>query len=343
MESPSNHTFSLSDLLLYVLSFFRTNQASAGLFLFLYALILQLPGIFGWVEVTPALVVSGIGGTWLMQWTDGQFYLATLLPVLFVTIQGIIANVLVTRHRMSRKITQFPGLFIILFWAMVPSFRALHPVQVANIFLLLALLSMGRLYKKEEAAVPLFNAGAWLAIATLFSPMHLVLIPAFIIGIGILRRITFKSIFQLLTGTIVILSLVFSYAYLTGVLPTALSYQFSALGWWQLPSLPSLQLPGLIVLALLLLLSITAYRKIVRFLNIEGKKNVGIQYWLLLFFLLSILVSGVSGIPYFQVITVPLGLLLGLRFILLSDGKAEFYHLILLTSAMGVTIWAVFT
>jgi hypothetical protein len=326
-----------------VLSLFRTNQASAGLFLFLYAFILQLPVILGWVEVAPVLSGSGVGGAWLMQWTEGLFYLNALLPVLFVTIQGITANVLVRRHRMSRKITQFPGLFIILCWAMVPSFRALHPVQLANIFLLLALLSMGRLYKNEEPAVPLFNAGAWLGMATLFSPMHLILIPAFIIGIGILRRITFKSIFRLLTGTLVILSLVFSYAYLIEALPAALSFQFSPLGWWQLPSFPPLQLPGLIVLALLLLLSVAAYGLIVRLLNIEGKKNVGIIYWMLFFFLLSILASEASGISYFQVITVPLGLVLGLRFILLSDGKAEFYHLILFTGAMGATIWAVFS
>lgn len=343
MESPSSYTFRSSDPLTYVLSLFRTNQASAGLFLFLYALILQLPVIFGWVEAAPALAQSGVGGTWLMQWTKGQFYLSALLPVLFVTIQGIIANVLVTRHRMSRKITQFPGLFIILCWAIVPSFRALHPVQLANILLLLALLSMGRLYKNEEPAVPLFNAGAWLGVAALFSPTYLVLLPAFIIGIGILRRITFKSIFQLLTGTAVILSLVFSYAYITGALPAALSIQFSALGWWQSTSFPSLQLPGLITLAVLLLLSIVAYGIIVRLLNIEGKKNVGIQYWMLLFLLLSILVSGASEIPYFQAITAPLGVVLGLRFILLSDGKAEFYHLVLFTVAMSATIWTVFS
>ncbi|MFK8164333.1 MAG: hypothetical protein AB8H12_17950 [Lewinella sp.] len=306
-------------------------------------MFLQLPVIFGWVEVVPALAGSGVGGSWLIEWTKGKFYLTTLLPVLFITVQGVIANVLVTRHRLSRKVTQFPGLFLILCWAMVPSFHALHPVQVANIFLLLALLSMGRLYKKEEPAVPLFNAGAWLGMAALFSPTYLMLIPALIIGISILRQITFKSIFQLLTGTLVIFSLVFTYAYLTDVLPVALALQFSALEWWQLPSFPPLKLSGLITLALLLLVVVVSFGVIVRLLNIEGKKNVGIQYWLLLFFLLSTLLSGASGIPYLQVITLPLGLLIGLRFILLSDSKAEFLHLILLTVAMSSTIWTIFS
>jgi hypothetical protein len=326
-----------------VLSLFRTNQASAGLFLFLYALLLQLPLIFGWVGLDPVSAERGIGGTWLMQWAEGRFYFSVLLPVLLITIQGIIANVLVTRHRMSRKITQFPGLFIILCWAMVPSFQALHPIQVANIFLLLAFLSIGRLYKKEEPAVPLFNAGAWLGMAAFFSPTHLLLIPTFIIGIGILRQMTFKSIFQFLTGTLTILALVFSWAYLTGVLPTILSNQFSAMGWWQLPTFPSLDLLGLITVVLMLLLSIAAYGTIVRMLNIEGKKNVGIQYWMLLFLLLSVVFTGASGIPSFQAITVPLGLVVGLWFILLPGGKAEFYHLLLFTAAIGTTIWAVFS
>lgn len=278
-----------------------------------------------------------------MEWTEGRFYLTTCLPVVFVTIQGIIGNVLVTRHRMSRKITQFPGLFIILSWAMVPSFRALHPMHLANIFLLLAFLAMGRLYKKEEPAVPLFNAGAWLGMAALFAPTFLLLTPAFLIGIGILRQISFKAIFQFLTGTFTIFALIFSFSYFNGTLPDVLSIQFSALGWWQFPAIPTPQFPGLITLGLLLLLSISAYGIIVRLLNIEGKKNVGIQYWMLLFLLMSIFLSGMTGTPSFQAITVPLGLVLGLWFILLPNGRAEFYHLILFTVAMGTTIWAVFS
>lgn len=274
---------------------------------------------------------------------EGRFYLSVLLPVLFITIQSITANVLVTRHRMSRKITQFPGLFIILCWALVPSFHAFHPVQVANIFLLFAFLSMGRLYKKEEPAVPLFNAGAWLGMAALFMPSHLLLVPAFIIGIGILRQISFKSIFQFLTGTLTIFALLFSYAYLTGVLPDTISNQFSILSWWLLPTFSSLQLFGLATLALLLLLSIAGFGPIVQLLNIEGKKNVGIQYWMLLFLLLSILFTGVSGLPPIQAISVPLGIAIGLRFILLSERRAEFYHLLLFTAAMGATIWALFS
>jgi hypothetical protein len=278
-----------------------------------------------------------------MQWAEGRFYLSVLLPVLFITIQGITANVLVTRHRMSRKITQFPGLFIILCWAIVPSFHALHPVQVANIFLLLSFLSMGRLYKKEDPAVPLFNAGAWLGMAALFAPTHLFLIPAFVIGIGILRQISFKSIFQFLTGSLTIFALVFSYAYFTGVFPTTLSKQFSALDWWLLPTFSSLQLFNLVTLALLLLLSVVGFGSIVQLLNIEGKKNVGIQYWMLLFLLLSAFFTGASGVPSIQAITTPLGLVLGLRFILLSERKAEFYHLLLFTAAMGTAIWALFS
>lgn len=326
-----------------MLSFFRTNQASAGLLLFFYALLLQLPILFGWVAV-PALPSTGsLASYWLLEWADRHFYLATLLPVLLVTGQGIVANTLVTRHRMSRKVTQFPGLFIILCWALVPAFRALHPTQVAGFFLLLGLLSMGRIYKKEEPAVPLFNTGAWLGLAVLFAPAYLFVLPAFIIGIGILRRPDFRSMLQFLAGPLVVFFLFFSGTYFYGLSGDALSRQFSDFGLLPPPTFEPLQLTGLVVLALLLLYAIGSYGNLVRLLNIEGKKNGNLLIWVLLFLALSILASGAAGIPYYQVITVPVGLLIGLRFILFPEARAEFYHLVLFTVAMGATIWSVFT
>lgn len=325
-----------------MLSFFRTNQASAGLLLFFYALLLQLPILFGWVAV-PALPSTGsLASHWLLEWANRHFYLSALLPVLLVTGQGIVANTLVNRHRMSRKVTQFPGLFIILCWALVPAFRALHPAQVAGFFLLLGLLSMGRIYKKEEPAVPLFNSGAWLGLAALFAPAYLFVLPAFIVGIGILRRPDFRSILQFLAGSLVIFSLFFSFMYFYGLSGDALSRQFSGFGLLTLTAFEPLQLAGLVVLALLLLYAIGSYGNLVRLLNIEGKKNGNLLIWVLLFLALSILASGAAGAPYYQVITVPVGLLIGLRFILFPEARAEFYHLVLFTVAMGTTIWSVF-
>jgi len=326
-----------------VLALFRTNQASAGLLLFFYALLLQLPVFFGAVDLPTDYIGGGLLGHWAMEWIGDRPFWLVLLPVLLITGQGILANMLVTRHRMSRKITQFPGLFLILCWALVPVFRSLHPLQFANLFLLLGLLSLGRLYKRDEPAVPLFNSGAWLGLASLFSPAYVLLIPAFAIAIGTLRRPDTRSMLQFLTGMGLVYFLVFSLSYLIGDLNLGLTWQWKGLGIAGVPPVVTMMYPGLIVLGLLVLMAMATYGGTVRLLNIEGKKNVTILLWVLLFGLLSIPFSAAAGLVYLQVITVPLGTLLGLWFIQLSSGKAEFYHLLLVVAALGPLLLLLFS
>ena len=325
-----------------MLSLFRTNQASAGLLLFFYALLLQLPAFFGAPDIPGAEAISGVAGKTLAYWVGDQQWLQLLLPVVLVTTQGIVANVLVTRHRLSRKITQFPGLFVVLCWGLFPAFRTLQAIHFANFFLMLALLSLARVYKKDEPSVPLFNAGAWLGIASLFVPFYLCLLPAFVIGMGILRRPDVRSVLQTLVGVGLTYFFTFFMLYLFGTWDGALSNHFSGLGLTSFPSLSSHMQFGLAALGVLLLLAIASYGAVVQLLNIEGKKNVGIIAWVLVFGALGLLLSGPGLLPGLQVLVCPLGVLVGLRFIFLPSGRAEFLHLILFIVATVPLLWATF-
>ncbi|TXF87727.1 hypothetical protein FUA23_17490 [Neolewinella aurantiaca] len=325
-----------------MLSLFRTNQASAGLLLFFYALLLQLPAFFGTPDAAGAEVISGTAGRTVVGWLEGKRWLSLLLPVLLVTMQGIVANMLVTRYRLSRKVTQFPGLFIVLCWGLIPAFRELQSFHFANLFLMLGLLSLASVYKKEEAAVPLFNAGAWLGLASLFVPLYLCLLPALIIGVGTLRRPDLRSIMQLLVGGGLMYFLGFTIAYIFGNWEGVPARNFSGLRFVEFTGIEASSLPGLIALGVLLLVVMGSYGNIVRLLNIEGKKNSGIIAWVLFFGALSLLLSSVGLLPALQVLVCPLGLLVGLRFILLPSGRAEFFHLILFVLAVGPLLWRAF-
>ncbi len=287
-------------------------------------------------------VLSGVAGEAVIAWVGDKRWLVLLLPVVLITAQGTIANVLVTRHRMSRKITQFPGLFIVLCWGLFPVFRELQAFHFANVFLMFSLLSLARVYKKEQPSVPLFNAGAWLGIASLFTPLYLCLLPALVIGMGVLRRPDLRSILQMLVGGGLMYFLAFMLLYLSGTWEGAPEAHFSGIGLVGAPKLTPYLLLGLIALGVLLLLVIVYYGMIVQLLNIEGKKNAGIIAWLLFFGALGLLLSGTALLPGLQVLVCPLGILVGLRFILLPPGRAEFLHLILLVVAMGPLLWAAF-
>ncbi|MEL7161361.1 MAG: hypothetical protein AAFN92_11450, partial [Bacteroidota bacterium] len=316
-----------------MLSLFRTNQAYAGLFLLFYALLLQLPVLLGGGEPPPP-ATGGYLGSWILNWVGERPLLRLILPVVLVFVQGVLANTLVTRHRMSRTITQFPGLFLVLVWGLVPAFRWLHPIQLANVALLFGLLSLGRLYKKDEPAVPLFNAGAWLGVASLFYVQYLLFLPAFLVGVGVLRRPDLRSLIQLVTGLLLLYFLTGSWLYFRGTLATFLAVQFSGftLVGLQFAGLPD-QL-GLGLLGFLLLVLLFGYGWLVRLLNIEGSKEVNIQYWLLLSTPLLLLFAGTATVAEAQTVVVPLGILLGLAFILFSKRRATLLHFLLLIAAL---------
>lgn len=289
----------------------------------------------------PEVTGNGFLGTWMMNLVAGNHWLGLLIPVLLVFVQGIQANLLASRHRFSRLVTQFPGLFVVLIWAMVPSFRWVHPGQVANIFLLFGLIAVGRLYKKNEPAVPLFNAGAWLGLAFLFRPEYLFFAPAFLIAIVVLRRPDIRSFFQLLTGFMSICFFAGVAAYFFGGLAELWFVQVSSLGWFNpTPLLLYDALPLGLIAAILLLLSLL-FGSLTRLLNIEGKKGVKIIYWFLFFTIPAVLLGGHFVAAELVITTIPIGILLGLAMVEVAPSKAEVIHLLLFVVAIvaGLTSW----
>ena len=317
-----------------MLSLFRTNQAYAGLLLFIYALVLWLPLFFGGDAVPTEITGDGIWGTWTVGLFEGQPVLAVFATILLVGFQGIQLNAWAARHQLSRVVTQFPGLFMVLTTALVLSFHPFSSFLFANLFMLFGLLSIGRLYKKEEPAVALFNAGAWLGVASLFRPEYLLFIPAFIAGIGILRRIEFTRVLQLITGVAIVYFFLFVTAYFKGVLADSISFQFSHFGLLSLQVTSTANLIGLGILALLILGVILGYGSISMMLNIEGSKNTKLLAWMLASGTLILTFSGTVTAANAQVLVVPLGALLGLGLVSMKQSRAEVVHLLLFAAAM---------
>lgn len=277
---------------------------------------------------------DGVLGTFFTNWFSEHRHLAVLASVVLVGIQGIQMNTWAARHRLSRTVSQFPGLFVVLVAAVVYSFHGFNAFQLANVLLLFGLLSLGRVYKREEPAVALFNAGAWLGVASLFRPEYLLFLPAFITGLGILRRIEFRSILQILTGIGLTYFFLFVVSYSQGFLGSTVTQQLSSFGW---PNVSVAALPDLIglgVIGLLILGVILGYRSIALMLNIEGSKNTSLLAWSLLFSILVVVLSGNIDVVSAQVLVAPLGGLLGLGLVNVKPSRAEVVHLLLLAAAM---------
>lgn len=317
-----------------MLSFFRTNQAYAGLLLFVYALVLWLPYFLAGAPPVSETSGNGVLGEWLTDML-GAFPLAAFCAAVLLTgIQGIQANTWATRYHLSRTVTQFPGLFVVLTTSLVADAHSLHAFLAANIMVLFALLSLGRLYKRDEPAVALFNAGAWLGMASLFRPEYLLFLPAVAASVGILRHPGLRLIFQLLTGLLLIYFFGVVAGYSTGQLTDWSEQQFSHFGWPKVSVESWYNLTGLSVMGVLLLGVILSFGRIGAMLNIEGSKNIQVLAWLLLLSGLVILFSGNISPLSSQAAVVPLGILLGLWITKAQAARAEAIHLVLLVASL---------
>lgn len=269
-----------------------------------------------------------------MNTFDARPLTAFLAAVVLVGVQGIQANTWATRYHLSRTVTQFPGLFVVLTTALVADAHSLHAFLAANVMLLFALLALGRLYKREEPAVALFNAGAWLGAASLFRPEYLLFIPAAVVAISILRQPNLRLIFQLLTGLFVTYFFMVVAGYFTGHLADWTGQQFGHFGWPEVSAVSWYNLVGLGVLGVVLLGVVLLFGRIGVMLNIEGSKNMNVLAWLLLTSAVVVVFSGNVGPVSSQAAAVPLGILLGLGLTKVQPARAEAVHVILVVATL---------
>ncbi|THH37881.1 hypothetical protein [Neolewinella litorea] len=319
-----------------MLSLFRTNQSFASLLLFGYALLLQAPVlVFGVPEA------DFEGGTYfdtlIRELVAGNWWLTVLLPPVMLAVAGMVANSICDRYRFARTTTQFPGLVLVLLWAVVPSFHAFDPTDLCHAFLLLAMGSLGSTYKSHSPDVARFNAGWWLGLAALLEPVYLVFVPAFVVGISIFRTANLRTITQLLVGVCVAFFLGGTVAYLDGAGAAFVTGQLAGFGFANFAALHWLDLIGFGILALGLLVALSSGSPSRALLSIEGAKNNAFVYWVLLFTPLVALLDSVVDAGSAQVVLPPLGILLGLWLARRTEARAEFFHLLVFAAALTLT------
>lgn len=315
-----------------MLQLFRSNQIVLSILLIPYLAILLVSAFLGGPRLR-MLGSEGILGQWAHDTVAGLpplLYLALLL--LWLTAQGFITNAAFFEHRLSDRQNLFPGLFIGLLSLALPQFIGLPAFHFANLFLLVSLTQLLQVYGTRQAAVPIFNAGFWLGMATLFVPNYLWFLPPILFGLSFLRTTRAREILMVFIG----LALPWFFA-------AVYSFWFDDFGYfidrqvrmpfaWLTPD--TLSVPGYSQLGyyvVLFVLALYSSGNLRRKLGIAGRKKLSIIYWFLVFAGLSLLTSGTAmGTEYLLVMAVPLGILLSLYFSRLGSAASEATHLLLL-------------
>ncbi len=317
-----------------MLSLFRTNQFLASVLFLPYLLLLR---VSTWFFPLPGSVHdagSGLAFRWLLDLTGRSGWLPLLVSGLLLFATAAWLTAFVIQSRLSREVTLFPGVFLILFCSLFPECLMLSPLHVSNLLLLAALSQLSATYKRYAIAGRLFNVGFWIAAASLFVPVYAFFLFFAFAGLSVLRAYAFREQLMLLVGFFAPYWLLFAALFWLDQAHLLLQHFQSGYSFLDLSGLV-LQpwIPKLLLVGLLLLIVLFSLRQYVSKTSIKVQKTIYLFFWLLFTAGLAVPFQSQLGLAHVQLIAIPAGALLALNFNQLSTSWSELLHLLLLLCA----------
>lgn len=320
-----------------MLAFFRTNQFFTTLLLIPYIFLIRIITL-----LRPEAYVPKETDTWLSKYVFGELITGprfqSFLACIFIFLLANFVNRLVIQNRLSKLLTQIPGIVFILLTSLYKSTLNLSPAMIASFFVLLSLLHLFRIYKTRDAEVKIFNAGFYIGLALLFYPGVIILWIFGIIGLLNLRSFKVSELFIFLSGIIVPVFLLWTIFYWNdkgseiyeliqfdkGIFSVLLHFTTEVLIW-------------LIFTGIIVGFSIVRYNNYTMKNAIQVQKKIDIVYWFMLFTL--IMLFFIEGINEEHLIftAIPFSVFLGLSYERMKNHLiAELLHIVLVLSILVI-------
>jgi hypothetical protein len=312
-----------------MLTFFRTNQQYLNVLLLFYLAIMRASTFIHHDSIAPH--EHGILCNWIYTFLPPLCTGAAVLAFFLVFIQAWLINVTVAKYRVATEISLLPGVFYCLFTSIMPDFLPLSSILLANTFLILAIYNLLDAYKNNYVAGRIFDAGLWLGVASLFHFPYIFLIFWGIIGLGILRGISFKEFLMLSLGLMVPIFLQGTYCFWIGNMTAFYEHFTQNIGLASfIPYHTSTIYVKIGIVTLLLLLTIMASSQFFSRRNMTAQKYISMLYWLMLICGLTTFTQRSIDLNQLLVLSVPMGILLSMTFQRIAPAMSEALHMLLL-------------
>jgi hypothetical protein len=315
-----------------VLSLFRTNSLAGVLLLLLLAFLTHLSGFF--LEIGKASSAGGVWSDWLYEWVDPASGLGRGIAAFLVFVQALLVNAMISEHRLTGEVRNYiPGAVYIVINSLFPDFLVLSPPLLANTFLLIALASILRTYKKYECAKDLFNTGFFVGAAAMCYNTYLLFFLAVWAGWLVVRGSKIREILMIITGLLTPIFLTGAYLFVTDQMKadTDLWHRLTTnLSFLSFPGqLVVVPLAKVILWSLLILIVLFSINQYMFKKKIQAQKSISITYWFLLLAGITTLVQANIQLDHLLIASVPLSVLLGLTFDNSRSAIGEIFFLIL--------------
>jgi hypothetical protein len=285
--------------------FFRSNQPSGFIFVSLIAI-----GIWALGFMEPS-VVSVKHSMPLYELVASVLqplpWLGTFIALLFVIGEAFLVNYIFNENEVLPKPSYLPALFYVLLISNNNSMLAFHPLLPANLFILLAIQRLLSSYRKDNAFSNAFDAGMFIAVATLFYFPYIVFFPLLGVALIILRPFNWREWVISFIGAVVPYFFVMVIYFWLGLLDYLL---YDKMFFPIIREKLVMELPNsfyfLVILGWLILLM--AFGKLILKMGTgpqKTKKGMILLIWFFIFSGLSVLIAPEISTKYFSALAIP--------------------------------------
>ncbi len=278
---------------------------------------------------------------WLRQYPFWQNVTALLLFI-FLAFEVLQISM---RFNFVRIRTMLPATLFVLIAGGFTGMHFLHPVYFGAVFLLIALYRLLSTYDQPQPYSAAFDSGFFLGISILFYMNLLILLPAFLIGLGILSRETrWREFVILIIGFLLPYIFTASYAFLTGRI-----VEVYDLVWIVFLTPVTFLEPGInlyIYTGFLILLTLVGSIKIIQ--QYDSVKVSTRKYFIVFFLIFASSLSGIILIPIITqemllIIVIPITFLISNYFVYMkSRFWGNFWVILLVLMVTSLQILSLF-
>ena len=130
------------------------------------------------------LVITGI---------ESYPFLITLVSFILIFSEALLINYIIQKNDIINTTSYLSALVYIVLMSLQPEMFSLHPIVIANLFMLLALHTLMQSYKKETSYAQAFDTGLFISLSALFYIPSIVFIILLWIGLIILRPFVWRE------------------------------------------------------------------------------------------------------------------------------------------------------
>ena len=129
----------------------------------------------------------------IISWIEGVPFLITLISFILIFCEALLINYIIRKNEIISSNSFLSAMVYMVLMSLQPEMFSLHPIVMANLFLLLALHTLMQSYKKETSYAQAFDTGLFISLGAMLYIPSIVFIFLLWIGLIILRPFVWRE------------------------------------------------------------------------------------------------------------------------------------------------------